>query len=111
MAERLYQILNGALPTTASQVAVTTGTSIKTMLQLAPPSTGELFIVEWGISFDGSAAATPGIVELCETDVAATVTSLSGHITKWSDPGGLASNATVGTTSTGYTATAEGTIT
>lgn len=111
MSERLYAIYNGALPTAASQVAVTTSTSIKTMLQLAPPSTGEFYIVEWGISFDGSAAATPGIVELCETDVAATVTTLSGSIVKWSDPGGLASNATVGTSATGYTATSEGTIT
>lgn len=111
MSERLYMFLNGALPTTASQVAVTTGTAIKTMLQVAPPSTGEIYVVEWGISFDGSAAATPGIIELCETDVAATVTSGSGHIVKWSDPAALASQVTVGTTSTGYTATAEGTIT
>jgi hypothetical protein len=111
MSERLYWFANGALPTTASQVAVTTGTAIKTMLQVAPPSTGEIYVVEWGISFDGSAAATPGIVELLETDVAATVTSGSGHIVKWSDPAALASQVTVGTTSTGYTATAEGTIT
>jgi hypothetical protein len=107
----LYFLGNFALPTTASPVAVATGTGIKTLLQVAPPSTGEIYVVEWGISFDGSAAATPGIVELMETDVAATVTSGSGHIVKWSDPAALASQVTVGTTSTGYTASGEGTIT
>ena len=62
----------------------------------------------WGVSFDGSAAAAPGKVELCETDVAATVTSLTP--TKWNDTA-VASLCVGGTAATGYTATAEGTIT
>ena len=54
----LYLIANGPMPTTAAQAAVTTGTAIKSMLQLKPFNVCD--IVEWGISFDGSAAATPG---------------------------------------------------
>src|SRR4051812_23543105 len=71
----LYAIFNGPSPTTAAQVPVTTGTSIKTLLQVQPSATNSLKIKEWGISFDGSAAATPIKVELLETDVAATVTA------------------------------------
>jgi hypothetical protein len=113
----LYLIANGPAPTTASQAAVTTGTAIKTMLQVKPGTSQIIKIVEWGISFDGSAAATPGIVELCVTDVAATVTAhVAAGIHKW-DSAALASGDpttalfAVGTTSTGYTASGEGTIT
>ena len=109
MARRLYVAYNGASPTTAAQVAVTTGTAIKTLLQIATPSTTGLTVVEWGISFDGSAAATPIKCELLQTDVAATVTSLTP--TKWGDPNVTASLCVGGTSATGYTSTAEGTIT
>ena len=69
-----YRIYNGPMPTTAAQAAVTTGTAIKTMLQLKPFN--QCKIVAWGISFDGSAAATPIKVELLETGtVFATVTA------------------------------------
>ena len=44
-------------------------------MQLKPATENPLKVVEWGCSFDGSAAATPGKVELIETDVAATVTT------------------------------------
>lgn len=105
------------MQTTAAFAAVTTGTSIKTMLQVKPGATTGLKIVEWGISFDGSAAATPIKVELIETDVAATVTaSAAADLTKFGpeslnfgDP--TTALIAVGTSSTGYTATAEGTIT
>ena len=113
----LYKVFNGPMPTTASQVAVATGTAIKTLLQVKPGTTQFLRVVEWGISFDGSAAATPGIVELCETDVAATVTaSAAADLTKYDAEALAAGDPTtaifaVGTTSTGYTASAEGTIT
>jgi hypothetical protein len=113
----LYLIGNGAMQTTAAFAAVTTGTAIKTLLQVKPGATTALRIVEWGISFDGSAAATPGKVELIETDVAATVTaSVANDITKY-DPDALLNGdpttalIAVGTTATGYTASAEGTIT
>ena len=73
----LYIAYNGPSPTTAAQLKVTTGTAIKTLLQIATPSTREIEVVEWGFSVDGITAATPGIVELLQTDVAATVTSLT----------------------------------
>ena len=109
-----YLLANGPMQTTASFAAVTTGTSIKTMLQAKPFI--PMKIVEWGISFDGFAAALPGKVELIETDVAATVTaSADVDITKLSQVGdGVAASVgglTLGTTSTGYTSSAEGTIT
>lgn len=67
-----YIAWSSAAPTTASQATTATGTAIKTMLQVATPSTAEVKVIEWGVSFDGSAAATPGIIELLQTDVAAT---------------------------------------
>lgn len=110
----LYLIANGPMPTTAAQLAVTTGTAIKTLLQIKPFNICK--IVEWGISFDGSAAAVPIKVELLETGtVFATVTaSADADVTKFGDVSvAVASIAglTLGTTATGYTATAEGTIT
>lgn len=113
----LYLIQNGAAGTTAAPVAVTTGTAIKTLLQVKPSATNIMKIVEWGISFDGSAAATPGKVELMESDVAATVTALAAaDITKYDGDALMGGDPTtnlipVGTTSTGYTASAEGTTT
>lgn len=112
-----YLIANGPMPTTAAQAVVTTGTSIKTMLQVKASATTTFKILEWGISFDGSAAATPIKCELLETDVAATVTaSATADIVKYDgaalsggDP--VTNLIPVGTTSTGYTSTAEGSIT
>lgn len=115
MAE-LYQIYNGAAPTTAAIVPVTTGTAIKTMLQIKLGTQTKGEIVEWGISFDGTAAATPIRCELIETgSVFATVTaSAAADIVKLGDPNAIdptTSAFIVGTSATGYTATAEGTIT
>lgn len=111
----LYLIPNGAAPGAAAPVVVATGTAIKTLLQFQPSATVIAKIVEWGISFDGSAAATPGKVELVETSGAATVTaSVTGDITKL-DANALAGGnpvtnlIQVGTTNTGYTASGEGT--
>jgi len=108
----LYWAANGPMPTTAAFAAVTTGTAIKTMLQIATPSTRPLTVVKWGISFDGSAAATPIKCELLQTDVAATVTAhVASGVQPYNDPNAAASLVTLGTSATGYTATAEGTIT
>jgi hypothetical protein len=113
----LYLIPNGPMQTTAAFAAVTTGTTIKTLLQFKASATIVAKVKEWGISFDGSAAATPIKVELIETDVAATVTaSVAADITKV-DANALAGGdpttnlIQVGTTSTGYTASGEGSIT
>lgn len=106
----LYLIPNGPAPTTAAQAVVTTGTSIKTLLQVKPLVIAK--IVEWGISFDGSAAATPIKVELMEADVAATVTAhAEGGITKFDDLGAVAADVlSLGTSATGYTSSSEGSI-
>ena len=109
----LFLLANGPMQTTAAFAPVTTGTSIKTMLQFKPSATVIARIVEWGCSFDGSAAATPGKIELIETDVAATVTAMvAADITKLdSDALGGGDPTTnliqCGTTSTGYTSTSE----
>ena len=114
----LYLIANGPMQTTAAFAKVTTGTAIKTLLQVKPGATQVLKIKEWGISFDGSSAATPIQCELIETGtVAATVTaSVANDITKLDNAAIAAGDPTtnifsVGTAATGYTATAEGTIT
>ncbi len=111
----LYKFFNGAMPTTAAQVAVTTGTAIKTLLQVKGVTGAQFKIKEWGISFDGSSAATPIKCELLETGtVFATVTAaVAADIVAFDNPNNPASTTyfSVGTAATGYTATAEGTIT
>lgn len=113
----LYLLQNGAAGVTAAPVAVTTSNVIKTMLQFKPSATTIAKIVEWGISFDGSAAATPGKVELMESDVAASVTAhVAADITKFDGDALSGGDPTtnliqVGGTATGYTGTAEGTTT
>lgn len=110
----LYLIANGPMPTTAAQAVVTTGTAIKTLLQIKPFNLCK--IVEWGISFDGFAAAAPIKCELLETGtVFATVTaSADADIAKLNAVADQAAASvaglTLGTAATGYTASAEGTI-
>jgi hypothetical protein len=109
-----YRIYNHAMPTTAAPAGVTTGTAIKTLLQLKPFNQAK--IVAWGISFDGSAAATPITVQLCETGtVFATVTaSVDADCIKLNGADQAAASVaglTLGTTATGYTSSGEGTIT
>jgi hypothetical protein len=106
----IYKAYNGPFPTTAAQAAVTTGTAVKTMLQVI--NTRPMRIQEWGISFDGAAAAAGIRCELLTTGtVAATVTAhVAAGLVKIDDTAGV-SGATYSTTATGYTSTAEGTIT
>lgn len=112
MSRKIYFAANGASPTTAAQVVMATTTSINTLLQIATPATCSIIILEWGISFDGSAAATPIKCELLQTDVAATGgTSLTPTI--WGDPNAPASLCVGGTGATMFNdgAITEGTIT
>lgn len=113
MATRIYQAYNGPMATTAAPAKVTTGTAIKTLQQLATTSTMTLEVIEWGISFDGSAAATPGVCELVDTvAVNSTVTAyVAADITKVSQVGTTASGLTLAVAGSGYTASAEGTVT
>jgi len=111
----LYTIYNGPMPTAAAPIKVTTGTVVKTLLQIKLGAGVLGKVVEWGISFDGSAAATPVQCELVETGlVFATVTaSVAADITRL-DPNAqdaTTSALVVGASATGYTATVEGTIT
>jgi len=111
----LYLFTNGAAPTTAAQVVVTTGTVIKTLLQMKGITALQFKIREWGISFDGSAAAAPIKCELLETGtVFGTVTAAAAaDIVKFDNPNNPVSTTyfSVGTAATGYTCTSEGTIT
>jgi hypothetical protein len=112
---RQYVAYNGAAPTTAALAPVTTGTAIKTLLQLAPPATLDADLIGWGISFDGATFGTKIKCELVETDVAATVTAhvAAGLVKLNGDALALpnASQMTLGTAATGYTSSAEGTTT
>lgn len=110
-----YRIYNAPMPTTASLAAggVSTGTAIKTLLQLKPFNVGK--IVAWGISFDGSAAATPIEVELLETGTVFATVTASADADIFKLEGADQANAsvaglTLSTSGTGYTASAEGSI-
>lgn len=113
-----YIIFNAPMPTTAAVAKVTTGTAIKTMLQIKPAANFPLAVVEWGISFDGSALAAPGTVELIDTGtVFGTVTaSAVADVMPFNDPNAPANTSgtsgvplNLGTSATGYTCTSEGT--
>lgn len=107
-----YKCFNAAMATTAATVKVTTGTAIKTMLQLSTPATRQLQVISWGFSLDAAPATTGvGVVELIQTDVAATVTAHVAAGVQPLDPNAPASLLTLGVANTGFTASAEGTTT
>lgn len=114
MAET-YLIANVAVATTTIAASVATGTSLKTMLQVKLAETGQMRakVIEWGVSFNGSAAAVPIPCELC------TDTGGSGAVTAHAATGivNLDPNADAPTddnpfalsvTETGFTSTNEG---
>lgn len=112
----IYAFYNGPMPTTAALAPVTTSTSLKTMLQVKLNTGVKGKIIAWAASFDASAAATPGKVELIETGtVFGTVTAyVAADIVKWADPNEQDPTTwavSVGTSASGYTCTSEGTIT
>ncbi len=112
----LYKIYNGPSPTTAAQVAVTTGTAIETGLQVKLQAGITMKVKAWGCSMDGAAAAAGIQWELLETGtVFATVTAhVDAGIVAW-DAQALAQTKAsyfdVGTADTGFTSTSEGSIT
>ncbi len=106
----IYTAYNGPMPTTAAQASVSTGTTAKTMLQISPPSTRQIQLLEWGWSIDDPPGAD-GVVELLQTDVAATVTAHVAAGVQPMTPGIPASLVTLGTANTGYSASSEGTTT
>lgn len=112
-----YLIANSPMPTTAMSVKQPTGTAIRTMLQVAPSI--PVIVSEWGVSFDGTTAATPAQCELVETGtVAATMSTAlaSADVTQLdavSDGLAPSSILTFSTTTTAFATAAvtEGTIT
>jgi hypothetical protein len=70
-----YMVFNSTATTTAAPVKQPTGTAIRTMIQVRTALSVNARIIAWGCSFDGSAAATPGQVELFENTAAATMTT------------------------------------
>lgn len=94
-AAKTYIVYNSAMATTAAPVAQPTGTAIRTMLQLRPAVGVIIRPIAWGCSFDGSAAATPGKVELVEVDVAATMSTAfaAADIQPYGDPNAAANTA------------------
>ncbi len=104
-----FKTWNGPMPTTAAQQQVTTGTAIKTMLQLSTPSTRQIQLISWGYSIDDPAGAD-GVIELLQTDVAATVTAHVAAGVQPLDPNAPPSLLTLGTSNTGYTSSAEGSM-
>ncbi|QCX81244.1 hypothetical protein C9F11_38305 [Streptomyces sp. YIM 121038] len=99
-----YIAFNSAFGATTNTMAGTSyATGAKVAIQLATPSTLQIKIIEWGISFNGSAAATPAVCELVQNGTASTCSS--AHSTTTIQPIGdnaKGSGLTMGTTSSGY---------
>lgn len=106
-----YKCFNAAMPTTAAIAPVATGTTIKTMLQIATPATRQCQLISWGYTLSAVPASGTATIELIQTDVAATVTPHVAAGVQPLDPNAPASLMTLGASATGYTATAEGTVT
>ena len=117
----LYVVYSAPMPTTSALAVIATGATIKTLLQLKlGGSTNQCGkVVEWGISFDGSAAATPIKCELLTTGtVGATVTEfVAADIICLDDANAAAVTDdfplafTASGDESGYNASAEGSIT
>lgn len=102
-----FKAYNGPYPTSAQQLAVTSGTAIKTMMQLSTPSTKGVIINAWGIIHDGHASCTSASAELMVVEDAATVTAYAaGDISQFS-PNDEISILTLGTGNSGYTSSNE----
>ena len=115
MAAPCFIMWNGATTALTSPFAgvatsATSGT-VKTMLQIKPGTT-KIRIIEWGYIIAAS-PSVPVTMELIETGtVFATVTSAaSTAVVNYNDVTGPGTGVSVGTAATGYTASAEGTIT
>ena len=108
----LYILTPHATSAPFAPTEVATGTSAKTLLQLAVPSTTTARVFAWGVAFDGvTPTDPPGIVELfaCTASSLATVTSFTPD--KWEAATSQSSLCVGGANLTGHTATAEGTLT
>lgn len=109
MAAKTYGVTNGAAPGAAAAIPITTGTAIKTQLQIATnTTTPALRFVEWWCEFDGSTAATPIKVELMRHTATGQTTLTAytaGDIAKFNDPNAPASSIQLGTGLSGFSNT------
>ena len=109
MAAKTYAVMNGAAPGAAAAVPITTGTAIKTHIQIATnTTTPAIRFVEWWVEFDGSTAATPIKVELIR-HTGGPQTTLTAYaaadIAKVNDPNAPASSIQLGTALSGFSNT------
>jgi hypothetical protein len=107
---KLYTVLNGAVSGAAAAVAVTTGTAIKTHIQLATSAATAIRVKQWWAEFDGSTAATPIKVELIRHTGGPNTTMtayVAADIAKVNDPNAPASDIQLGAALSGYSASAE----
>lgn len=110
--ERLYTTSNTTATSTTAPVKQPTGTAIRTMLQLKVPTTSGIWITAWGISFDGSAAATPIQCELFGCTGAATMsTALVAADLMGLNQGGILEASTLVVGGTANSAFATGAVT
>jgi hypothetical protein len=111
MSRRRYVVWNGvSAALTAAPVMVATGTTLKTMLQVKP--TTNIAIIEWGYSFDVVPTAVVKVELLTTGTINATVVAFAaGDVAKYDDAGEPVSAINLATSGSGYTASAEGTIT
>lgn len=111
MAAKTYAVVNGAAPGAAAPVSVTTGTVIKTLIQLATAATTPaLRIIEWWCEFNGSTAAAPITTELMRHGGGPNTTMtayVAADVAKINDPNAPTSSIQLGAALSGYTATAE----
>lgn len=104
---------NYPMQTSAPPTAVATGTATKTMLQIFTAATRPIKVVKWGVQFT-TAPTAPITCELIETGTAAatvtahTASGVQPYTEVWGTP---VSTVQLGAALTGYTASAEGTVT
>ena len=113
-----YSQVNPGTNAPAGNGGVTSATTNFTMLQLQVPTTQPpLKVIEWGISFNASALTAPFPCDLVETGtVNATVTAFSLEtLVLYGDPNAPAVTTsipvTMSTSASGFTSSAEGTLT
>jgi hypothetical protein len=100
----LFIAYNDALDaTTGTMDGTSYASGAKCAIQLAPPAGTELRLVEWGVSFNGNALATPAVCTLCQASAASTMSSAHSTSTiKAIGDRAKTSTLTMGTSSSGY---------
>lgn len=105
----IYVAYNVGMETTVQTVngGQSLATGAKVTLQLGIPSGGQIEILEYGVSMDASAAATPAAVMLGSTATATTLGTAHSTTTvkPLLDPNAVASRLTMSTSTTAFGAT------